>query len=120
MVLKMILRMFLVLEFIKFIKFLKFIKFIKFIKFLKLKVFNDEGDCMAPGDGFADALGQRLEGLEGVLEASGDDASAEDDAAVGPVMHPVAGLEHGALSRHVRVVENKFQLLAAFTTCCEL
>ena len=55
-----------------------------------------------------------------MLESTGDDAGAEDDAAVFAVVYPVAGLEHGALLRHARVVGNEFQLLALAAACYEL
>lgn len=50
-----------------------------------------------------------------MAQAAGHDASAEDDAAIGSMVHSVAGLEHGALFGHARIVGNEFQLLAAFT-----
>ena len=47
-----------------------------------------------------------------MLEAAGDDAGAEDDAAVFAVVYPVAGFEHGTDAWHGAVVAHVFQLLA--------
>lgn len=81
---------------------------------------DDKMDLVASGDGFADAFGQGVEGLEGVAQAAGDDAGAEDDAAVGTVVDAVAGFEHGADAGHGGGVAHEFQLLALFATGSEL
>ena len=60
-------------------------------------------DLVTSRDGFADALCQGEEGLEGVLEAAGDDTGTENDAAVFTEVHSVTGFEHGAYLRHTRV-----------------
>lgn len=67
---------------------------------LRLSVFYHQSDLLPSAYGLADAFGKGTEGLEGVLEAAGHDAGAEDDAAVGAAMNSVAGLEHGAEEWH--------------------
>ena len=56
-------------------------------------------------------------------ETAGDDLSAEDDAAVFPMVDAIAGFEHRAVTGHDGVEAYLFVFcflwLAAFTTGCE-
>lgn len=48
-----------------------------------------------------------------MLEAAGDDAGAQNDAAVEPFVDSVSGLEHGAVNRHGGVVADELQFRAS-------